>query len=265
MFSPSRLGKLSPTHRLRKAALLLESAERSALESGQPEGGDGQGDYRKIALDIAGELCRLEETPAEVRQAAAHLLEIHADGELIRALDLLRHRLLRAGGQARADWDLIDRDSGLPQNPRHPISGLKAYFEDIRSPFNVGSMLRTGEALGLEEAILSPDCADPLHPRAARSAMGAASMLPWRRAGLESLAAEGPVFALELGGTALAEFEFPERGIVVLGSEELGLSSEALELCRYGRVSIPMRGTKASINVGVAFGIVLSAWIAGRP
>lgn len=244
---------------------MLESAERSALESGGRGGADGPGEYRRLAFEIADELRLLDETPAEVREAAILVVELQDEAELLRALDVLRHRLLRAGGQARADWDLIDRDSGLTQGPRRPFPGLKAYFEDIRSPFNVGSMLRTAEALGLEEAILSPDCADPLHPRAARSAMGAASLLPWRRAGLECLESLEPVFALELGGTELGDFEFPKRGIVVLGSEELGLSRAALERCRYGRVSIPMRGAKASINVGVAFGIVLSAWIAGRP
>jgi len=180
----------------------------------------------------------------------------------LRALDGLRHALLREGGQSRADWDLIEPFTGLVSGERRPLAGLRAYFEDIRSPFNVGSMLRTAEALGLEEAVLSPGCADPSHPRAARSSMGAASIISWRRGGLETLDGRGPFFALELGGTPLGEFPFPTRGVIVLGSEELGLSREALERCDYGRVSIPMRGAKASLNVGVAFGIALAAWCA---
>ena len=90
--------------------------------------------------------------------------------------------------------------------------------------------------------------------------MGATSLLPWDRAGLEVLGDLGPAFALELGGTPIAAFDFPERGIVVVGSEELGVSRGALEFCGRGKVSIPMRGAKASINVGVAFGILANAW-----
>jgi TrmH family RNA methyltransferase len=67
---------------------------------------------------------------------------------------------------------------------------------------------------------------------------------------------------LELGGTPLEEFHFPERGIMLVGSEELGLSPEALNLAgrQAGRISIPMAGAKRSLNVAVAVGIVLQAW-----
>ena len=89
--------------------------------------------------------------------------------------------------------------------------------------------------------------------------MGAVELVSWRRAGLECL--EGlPCFALELGGLPLAEFEFPARGIVVLGSEELGVSPEALGRLSLGSVSIPMAGAKGSLNAAVAFGILLYAW-----
>ena len=58
----------------------------------------------------------------------------------------------------------------------------------------------------------------------------------------------------------LGDFVFPERGTVIIGSEELGVSPEALARATYGRVTIPMTGLKASLNVGVAFGILMQAW-----
>jgi len=122
---------------------------------------------------------------------------------------------------------------------------------------------RAAGAVGREELLLSPVAAAPGHPRAARSSMGAADLVPWRRAGLEALdESGGKAFALELGGTPLDEFRFPEEGIVVVGSEELGVSAEARAKCGLGLVSIPMRGAKGSLNVGVAFGILLNAWAA---
>jgi TrmH family RNA methyltransferase len=136
---------------------------------------------------------------------------------------------------------------------------MKVYLEDLRSPFNVGSIFRTADAFGVEELLLSPSCADPAHPRAQRSAMGAIGLLPWRRAGLESLKGY-PVFALELGGADIADYSFPDNGIAILGSEELGISREIRALCSAGIVSIPMNGAKGSLNVAVAFGILMHAW-----
>ena len=70
-----------------------------------------------------------------------------------------------------------------------------------------------------------------------------------------------PIFALETGGTDINEFKFPKEGICIIGSEELGVSPEALNIATYGRVSIPMKGLKASLNVGVAFGILMQKWV----
>jgi TrmH family RNA methyltransferase len=70
------------------------------------------------------------------------------------------------------------------------------------------------------------------------------------------------VFALELGGKPIDGFTFPRSGIVLVGSEELGLSPDALRLAdgQFGRVSIPLGGAKRSLNVSVAFGILMHAW-----
>jgi TrmH family RNA methyltransferase len=89
--------------------------------------------------------------------------------------------------------------------------------------------------------------------------MGATSVVSWRRGGLEALRGNGEVIALELRGESIDSFEFPEHGIVVVGSEELGVSPEAMAHCAR-TVSIPMLGAKGSLNVGVAFGVLMDAW-----
>ncbi|MEI6877049.1 MAG: TrmH family RNA methyltransferase, partial [Spirochaetota bacterium] len=226
---------------------MLTEVERGLLGiEGPGEGWPGLARARAIGTA----LLRLPETPPGVGARASYLALVDPQ-DALRAIDALRHELFREGGQAVADWDLLDPETGLALLPRRPFPGLRAYFEDIRSPFNIGSMLRSGEAFGLEEVLLSLDSADPGHQRALRSAMGAGILLPWRRAGLDVLADLGPAFALELGGCPMDKFDFPERGIVLVGSEELGVSREGLGLCPLGKVSIPMRGAKASINVGV--------------
>jgi TrmH family RNA methyltransferase len=263
MIPINKLAKLSPRHRMRKAALVLGEVERELLA--HPEAGASGGAIACFLVDLADLLAGESESPDFVRAAAVALHGAKRTEplptELMRAVDVLRHALLAATGQAPADWDLIDPKTGQT-DPRSRLifPGVKAYLEDLRSPFNVGSVFRTADAFGLEELILSPSCADPRHPRAQRSAMGAVDLLEWRRASLAELAGDLPLFALELGGEPLASFSFPLRGIVILGSEELGISCEVRELCTAGTVSIPMSGAKGSLNVAVAFGILMYAW-----
>lgn len=227
------------------------------------EGGEDSISALEYGARIAAFLAADSEAPPEIRETSALALKPEASAFDLHRLDALRHLLIRHAGQAPADWDLIDPATGrLDSGQRQVHAGLRAYLEDIRSPFNIGSIFRTADAFGVEELVLSPSSADPEHPRARRSAMGATNILPWRRGGLEILGRYGPAFALELGGSPLEEFAFPQRGIVILGSEELGVSREAIDAASLGRVSIPMFGAKASLNVGVAFGILMQAWTA---
>lgn len=203
----------------------------------------------------------------------------------------LRHALYRQSGVQPSEWDLIAPGlrygTGIPKHdttvPNPTVSdaetqiaaspavlpitrpfypGVYVYAEDIRAPFNLGSIFRTAEAFGAEKLLLSEGCVSPEQPRAQRSAMGCTHFLPWEYCSLESLPADLPVFALETGGTPITSFSFPKHGIVLLGSEELGLSAEALKRVSAGIVSIPMKGIKASLNVAVAFGILMQYWIA---
>jgi len=188
-------------------------------------------------------------------------------GSLLRALNNIKHILLAETGKDQADWDFTAVNGRLDAEKRRVVEGMVVYMEDIRSPFNVGAMFRTAESFGVEKIILSPFCADPRHKRAERTAMGCIDIIPWERKDLFSSPENGavetlPVFALETGGTPIADFPFPRRGILIAGSEELGVSPRALAAAdaSLGRVSIPCYGTKASLNVSVAFGIALQAW-----
>ena len=301
MFPIRNLSRLRGLARIRKCALLLEKVELDLSKAGEGGGPvaaaaavAAAADLLTYTRDLCANLASAHDSSPEVAAAAAACLastEARDDLSLaFRAINDFRHILMRISGQAPADWDFHDFRSmrsaaGIAPNEgigqtggsvakaaigiasgngsvsRTYIPGLRVYLEDIRSPFNVGTIMRTAEAFGFEEVLISPDCADPRHPRAARSSMGAIDMIPWKRAALAELPPLGPIFALELGGTDLAGFSFPTRGVLILGSEELGVSSPALALAGEGRVSIPLRGIKASINVAVAFGIAAQAWV----
>jgi TrmH family RNA methyltransferase len=184
----------------------------------------------------------------------------------LRSINELRHAFLRFLGAEAAEWDLIDGRTGTLDPAARRVLPWNVYLEDIRSPYNVGSIMRTAEAFGVRQVWLSPATPLPTHPRAERTSRGAHTSVPFAVSGLEKAAATGRVFALETGGRPLADFPFPASGTVLLGSEELGLSPEALALAdgSLGRVSITMAGAKRSLNVAVAFGILMQWWFFSR-
>lgn len=175
---------------------------------------------------------------------------------------LIRQRLAGLLGVEVADWDLQAPADRLGAVVRFPYS---LWLDDVRSPFNVGSMVRTAEAYGFEAVYLSPATPGLDHARTRRSAMGAEASLRVVSLALEELQRQWgsrPAFALELGGVPVDEFPFPADGLVLVGGEELGLSPEALRWAdsSAGRVSLPLYGRKASLNVGVALGVLAAHW-----
>lgn len=269
MIPLNKLERIPPGQRRRKIALMLASMERVLAGDDDAEG--VRPDYLLAVAALAAKDPKAEpdaftaEDRALLEPAEGDTrVEFSRDRESLRRLaNHARHSLLSATGLLPAEWDLIlPRKGALPGVTRPFFPGVAAYAEDIRSPFNVGSIFRTAEAFGAERVYVSPGCAPPDHPRSLRSAMGCVEYLPWERRALGDIPPDAEVFALETGGTPIDEFDFPERGIVILGSEELGISPEGLSRATRGRVTIPMRGLKASLNVGVAFGILMQAWTA---
>jgi TrmH family RNA methyltransferase len=273
MISPDKLKKLPWSLRFRKIAKLFEEAEYragggtsfSALEKAY--WGEILGMLREDPRFSPAKTAALEEAEARLRDLPPDSPRPGTPGQdpLRRALNAVRYILLAETGRFPADWDLVDPEGCLDPQKRRSFPGVGVYLEDIRAPFNVGAIFRTAESFGAEKLYLSPLCADPLHPRAERTARGCVSILPWERlsGGLPD-GPERPVFALETGGRALRDFPFPPRGVMILGSEELGVSPGALARAdrSLGRLSIPTYGAKGSLNVSVAFGIAMQAWAA---
>ena len=243
MFTEKKFKSLEPQLRCRKAARILKDAEE-ALRRGCPV----DTPYLEMILRNA-----LEEP--EVR------LENTSQGFFLHSINSYKYKVMAKAGIQVADWDMA-LDTDIPGAERKVLP-ISVYLEDIRSPFNVGSIFRSAESFCFKEVLLSPNTPTPGQSRAKRSAMGTDVILPWSTMKKEELAGK-PVFALETGGTPIDEFDFPNEGIMILGSEETGVSPELLAMAKasLGIVSIPIFGIKRSVNVGVAFGIAAQAWAA---
>jgi TrmH family RNA methyltransferase len=263
-----KLKELPYSQGLRKTAKIFEEAERQCLLK---SGGLREDEIAYLADVLGFWINRVPDKLGKALKEVWDNLEING---IRRSLNTVCHLLRSETGRFFADWDFNAADSdGLAPEKRRIFYGMEVYLEDIRSPFNVGAIFRCAESFGAEKIYLSPFCADPNHPRAERTAMGCVSVLPWVRLekdpfvenmpdSAESFPQGTAFFALETGGTKLEEFSFPNRGVMIIGSEELGVSPNALALAdaSLGRVSIPIFGAKGSLNVSVAFGIAMHAW-----
>ena len=156
--------------------------------------------------------------------------------------------------------------ASLHRRPLPPVDEVLAgartvvVLEDIVDHTNVGAVLRSAAALGIDAVLLAPRCADPLYRRAVKVAMGAVFAVPWTRlpdwyGALPRLADAGfTTVALTLSDDAV-ELEEAVAGLdrvaLVLGSEGHGLSPR-WEQAADRRAVVPMRAGVDSLNVAAA-------------
>ena len=142
---------------------------------------------------------------------------------------------------------------------------LGLVLDSVASPFNVGSILRTAAALGVEQVWLAGSSATPHHPALRKVSMGTERLLAWHVdvSTVEAVAAaraDGfrPVaFELCLGAQPLHEAALDGDVCLVVGNEDKGLSSAALVACD-SAAYLPQPGKVGSLNVATAAGIALA-------
>lgn len=148
------------------------------------------------------------------------------------------------------------------RKPQSKPDGTRLLILDgVQDPGNVGTMLRTAEALGIDGVVLSENCADIYSPKTLRSAMGSVFRIPCITGGLTEiitrLKAEGfAVYGAMLDETAsaLGTVEFPEKCAVVIGSEGRGISDTVKAVCT-GGLYIPIIGAE-SLNAAAAAAVI---------
>ena len=142
------------------------------------------------------------------------------------------------------------------------VSPIWLVAQDLRDPGNLGTMLRTGDAVGAGGLILIDDCADPFSAEAVRASRGAVftqglararweDFVPWLRGGPGQRVAASLRDAVPYRG---APYQAP--CFVLVGNESQGLPEAYEALCDL-RVTMPMRGRADSLNAAIA-GAVLA-------
>lgn len=223
-----------------------------------------------------GELKELISSLAHAESEALSRLSFHArdlkpemSAHHLAAILVPFERLL--GRSLRDDEiEVIEGDRTFPNadTTTEPMetAPIIAVAENLRSAFNVGAILRTSEALGLERVILTGYTPTPADDKAARTSMGTDKLISWESVAKTSeaiadLKARGySIVAIETAAAAtdLVDFVWPERCALLVGNERFGLDYETLNSADHV-LRIPLYGRKNSLNVGIAFGIAANA------
>lgn len=149
-----------------------------------------------------------------------------------------------------------------------------AILEDVVNPTNVGAIIRSAAALGMDAVLLTHGCADPLYRRASRVSMGTVFQIPctilpknsWPDASMDTLKALGFKTAAMALKTDSVSIDDPvltshEKLTIVLGTEGEGLKDATIAACDY-TVLIPMFHGVDSLNVAAASAVAF--WQLGR-
>ncbi len=138
-------------------------------------------------------------------------------------------------------------------------------LDNVRSAINVGSILRTSDAFLIEKIILCGITAIPPDKEIRKTALGATDSVKWEFFentinAVSKLKAEGyHIIGIEQTdkSTMLNDISLPKKSIaIIMGNEVNGVAQEVINMCNEA-IEVPQFGTKHSLNISVATGIVI--------
>ena len=217
---------------------------RAALESGA----------QVELLVVTPERMMPDEEAVAMALYERHIPFLEVTGEVFDSLSF-REESQSIGAVVRQKWEPLSLET---QGRRCWVA-----LHDIQHPGNLGTLIRTNDAIGGDGVILSGRTTDPYHPVAVRGSLGAvftqrivratpADLARWLRDSDVTVIGTSPDGALDY-----READYASKPVVLIsGNERAGISAEQIKLCD-AVVRIPMAGYVESLNLSVATGLVL--------
>jgi len=174
------------------------------------------------------------------------------------------HRRLSGKGLAEPNFlPKVSTGDCIGKEPWKPMISYRIALDNMRSAFNVGSIIRVMDAVRFESVLLAGTTPGKEHSQVVKTAMGCTEWIPQKKyknlhAALHRAKEKGySVIGIETvsDASSYSEYPWPEKGIVVVGNEEYGISEDVLKVCD-DFVHLPMYGFKNSINVANAFAVI---------
>jgi len=131
--------------------------------------------------------------------------------------------------------------------------------DQVRDPGNLGTLLRSAAATGVQAVLIPPETTDAFAPKVLRSGMGAHFRLPIHSMGWDGIKklTEGlQIYIADMHGESCWSTDLRKPLALMIGSEAEGVSESAQKVAN-GRVGIPMAGDVESLNAGVAGSVLM--------
>lgn len=148
---------------------------------------------------------------------------------------------------------------GIPAEDKTLRGSRYIVLDGLQDPGNVGAILRTADAFGIDGIVLTPDCADPYNPKCVRASMGAVfknNFFFCAREEISATFAPRPLYAAAAGGSLLAGSAELSDCAVIIGSEGAGVS-QILKNAAAGLLSVPMEPGAESLNAAMAATVIM--------
>jgi TrmH family RNA methyltransferase len=135
-------------------------------------------------------------------------------------------------------------------------------LDAVRDPGNLGTIMRIADWYGIRNVIASEDTADYYNPKSISASMGSFARVNIHYTNLFSYleAAPFPILGSFLDGSNAHTMSFPDFGILVIGNESNGISSNIKQLIKH-KITIPRFGKAESLNAAIATAVILDNWI----
>ncbi len=211
-------------------------------------------------------------------EAILYAPEILRSGFAIDLLSGYQGRQEQVSGEVMSYLATKDNPSGIVAIVHQRLPGLGELGRIRRcvaivspqDPGNVGTILRTMDACGCDALILLDGGVDAYHPTAIRAALGATFWKPFVKASFDELLSwsrPGEIYLIGTSARGAQDYrgwQAREPWVLVLGSEQKGLTTDQLQACEVV-VSLPMQGRATSLNLAVAAGVLLYHLTAAAP
>lgn len=233
VFQKTKFQKLETKQQHKKCATLLRALYEQLLQKGSVE---------------------QEKTTYETYLQWMHLPFVSIENDLKKISDRYHWHLDQAMISLK-EHNLLPNIRRCDQTPKSEFGNIAIYLDNVRSAYNVGSILRTTEALRIGKVYFGVKTPFIDHPKVLKTSMGSAEIVPSiQQFSMEDL--PKPWIALETSYDAVdvSEFIFPSTFTLILGNEEFGISDLFLQQTDYF-IDIPVFGKKNSINVACAYAI----------
>lgn len=220
-----------------------------AIESGRQ--------IEKVYVRKGAEGQLLSELKSVCKAQKVHMQEVPV--EKLNRMTKLNHQGVVATVSPIVYADVEEILSGVPEGE----AGLIVLLDSITDVRNFGAIARSAECVGAHGLITSLKSSAPVNAEAIKSSAGALNIIPVARVGsirntLKALQAEGYQIAAatEKAEQSVYEADLTRPTVLVMGSEDTGISKEVLRMCDC-QMAIPMKGRIESLNVSAAAAVIL--------